>query len=87
MRATKMKNQQIQQAIRTKYHGPTERRGSRYTATAASGIKCTIPAPLHLDGEERKHRSAAEALAAKLGWTGRMVCGGLSDGYVFVFAD
>lgn len=73
------------QAIRTKYHGATNTRGSRITA-ASGGTKCTIPYPCELSGEA-VHRKAAEALAAKLGWTGRMVGGELSDGWAYVFAD
>lgn len=80
MRATK-----TMQAIRTKYHGPTNTKGSRITATSASGLKVTIPMPYDLD-EPDAHRKAAQALCAKLHWPGELIGGALSDGYAFVFA-
>jgi hypothetical protein len=75
----------ILQAIRTKYHGPTDHRGSRVTATSGSGCKLTIPMRHDLS-HEQCHRVAAEMLAQKLAWPGTLIQGGLQDGYVFVFA-
>lgn len=75
----------VLQAIRTKYHGATNTRGSRITATSSGGTKCTIPYP-HECNPPEAHRKAAEALQAKLQWQGRMIQGALSDSYVFVFA-
>lgn len=75
------------QAIRTKYHGATNFKGSRITATSASGIKVTIPYPHELSGQAC-HQKAADALCDKLNWPkDRLIGGGLSDGYVFVFRD
>ena len=48
-------------AIVTKYHGPTDTRGSRITASDEDGNKCTIPYPYQLSGEAC-HRAAAQAL-------------------------
>lgn len=70
-------------AIQTKYHGPTNTRGSRISATDG-GNKVTIPYPHELSGE-LVHRKAAEALCAKMGWQGELVSGSLKTGYVFVF--
>ena len=77
------------QAIVTKYHGPTNSKGSRIKATCDAG-SVTIPYPHELSGED-KHRAAADKLVAKLGWTdkfyGELVGGGLPNngGMVFVF--
>ena len=75
------------QAIVTRYHGPGAVRGSRITAQCAGG-KVTLPYDHVLNAGEN-HAAAAAALAAKLGWTGRMVGGGHPDGRgdVFVFVD
>lgn len=82
-----MKTQSIVlQAIRTKYHGATNHRGSRITATSSGGRKLTIQYP-HESNAPEAHRAAAEALQAKLGWDGRLIQGSLSDSYVFVFAE
>lgn len=73
-------------AIRTKYHGPTNTRGSRITASDEDGNKVTIPYPHELSGEE-VHRKAALALCRKMNWTGQIEGGGLKDGYAFVFTS
>lgn len=82
------------QAIRTKYHGPTDTRGSVITAKAEAG-SITIPYPHDQGDGEPAHREAAVALVRKLGWaTGRvdwrgveepqLIGGSLPDGsYVF----
>lgn len=75
-----------QQAIETKYHGPTNTRGSRITATTGNGHhKLTIPYPYELSGEAC-HAKAAEALASKLRWLDgwHLVGGATKAGYVFV---
>jgi hypothetical protein len=93
-------------AIVTKYHGPTNYRGARITASAPERIanrdfdrepgvpgyelhqpshwRLTISYPYELSGEDC-HRVAAEALAARLEWTGHLYGGALADGYAFVF--
>lgn len=71
-------------AIFTKYHGPTNTRGSRISASDEDGNRITISYPHELSGED-VHRKAAQALCDKMGWTGEMVAGGHSKGYVFVF--
>lgn len=73
------------QAIITKFYGPTNTRGSRITAKAWAG-SVTVPYKHRLSAEDN-HRAAAQALADKLEWQGKMIGGGLPDtsGYAFVF--
>lgn len=71
-------------AIVTKYHGPTDTRGSRIVATDSDGNRASIPYPHELSGEAC-HKKAADALCAKMGWSGELIGGGLKNGYVFVF--
>lgn len=78
------------QAIVTKYHGPSNTRGSRITAKCDAG-SITIPYPHELSGSAC-HRKAAEALIAKLGWTdefyGKIAGGQLPSGeYAWVFIN
>lgn len=76
------------QAIITKYHGPTNTKGSRITAKCDAG-SVTISYPHELSGDA-VYRAAADALVKKLGWDhGELACGGLPDngGYVFVFVN
>lgn len=72
------------QAITTKFHGATDSRGGRITATSGSGLKVTVPYDYDYEIYEN-HMIAAEALLKKLGWTGGLIGGGVKDGYVFVF--
>jgi hypothetical protein len=66
------------QAIVTKYIGPSNTKGSRVKATCqAQSIF------LHWDdtlNSDQNHSVAAQTLAAKLGWYGHWVGGGLPDG-------
>jgi hypothetical protein len=78
------------QAIVTKFLGPTDTRGSRVKATCEAG-SLTLGWD-HSLNSEANHRRAAEALCAKLGWTGefygKLHQGGLpGSGYAFVFPD
>lgn len=74
------------QAITTKYHGPTDRKGARISATANVG-RVVISYPHELDNVAA-HRLAAETLANKFHWLDRttLVGGALpkNAGYVFV---
>lgn len=71
-------------AIITKYHGPTDFKGSRISASDEDGNRVTISYPHELSGEAC-HRAAAEALCKKMNWTGDMIAGSLKNNYVFVF--
>ena len=75
-------------AIKTKYKGPTDTRGSRIIASDGDGNRITISYPYELSGEA-VHRKAAEALCDKMGWTGKksLVSGSLKNGYVFTFSN
>jgi hypothetical protein len=71
-------------AITTRYHGPTNTRGSRITASDEDGNRVTVGYDHALSGEA-VYRVAAEALCTKMGWTGGLVAGSIKHGYVFVF--
>lgn len=73
-------------AITTKYHGATNTRGSRISASAEGGNRISIPYPHELDMEEA-HRKAAVALCEKMNWKGAdtLVGGGVKEGMVWVF--
>ena len=63
------------QAIITKFHGPTNVRGSRVSATAEAG-KITLSWDHALNSDDN-HKAAAEAFARKFNWTGTYVGGHL----------
>lgn len=71
------------QAITTKYHGPTNYRGSRITARCQAR-RLTVSWDHSLNSEQN-HRAAAMALVKALGWEGTWVGGGLPDGRGNVF--
>jgi hypothetical protein len=74
----------ITQAIETRYLGPTNTKGGRIKATAAAG-SVTVPYD-HALNADANHKAAADALIAKMGWTGTFAQGGnvKGDGYYFV---
>jgi hypothetical protein len=74
----------VTQAIETKYLGATNAKGGRIKATAWAG-SVTIGYDYALDAQGN-HKAAADALIAKLGWTGTFAQGGnvKGDGYYFV---
>jgi len=74
----------ISQAIETRYLGPTNYRGGRIKATAWAG-SVTVPYD-HALNTDGNHKAAADALIAKMGWTGTFAQGGnvKGDGYCFV---
>lgn len=73
-------------AIKTRYHGPGNVRGSRISAQDLDGNKVIIPYD-HAESGEAGHAKAALALCAKMGWNGELVAGASKRGYVFVFID
>ena len=73
------------QAIVTRFHGPTDTRGARITASV-EGHRLTIPYRHDLNAEDA-HRVAAEALRDRLGWEGELHAGWTPTGYVFVFVS
>jgi len=72
------------QSIITKFHGPTNTRGARISATTSAGR--VTEGYDHSLSAEANHLAVAKALIAKLGWSGRWVVGGSLDlsGYVLV---
>ncbi len=101
-------------AIVTTYHGPTNSRGSRITASVPARVAecrrhyhdaaCQIDPQPHVElyrvghwtltigyddslSSENAHRVAAQALADRLDWNGKLVGGALDNGYAFTFAD
>ena len=66
-------------AIRTRYHGPTNTKGSRISATDGRGHRVSIPYPHELAGAAVP-AAAVDKLCAKRGWSGEMVGGGFDDG-------
>lgn len=72
----------FRQAITTKYHGPTNTRGSRISASAEAG-RIFVPYD-HALSLSDNHAAAAAAFAAKWGWDGSWHGGGTAAGYVFV---
>lgn len=75
-------------AIVTKFHGSTDTRGARISATAeGKGNKVIISYPYELD-TTRAHYSAALKLCKLRGWSAELIEGGLPNGdYVWVFAN
>jgi hypothetical protein len=73
-------------AIETRYFGPSNVKGSRIKAFDCDNNSVTIGYPHELSGEDC-HRKAAEALCAKMKWTGELVGGSTKKGYVFVFVS
>lgn len=72
-------------AIQTKYHGPTNTRGSRISASDEDGNRVSIPYPHEMTGMDC-HAKAAISLCNKMGWTGTLHGGALKNRFVFVFA-
>jgi len=70
-------------AIVTKYHGPTNTRGSRISASDGDGNRVSIPYPHELDREDG-HYKAACALRDKMQWGGDLIGATIKGGYVFV---
>ena len=71
-------------AIVTKYHGPTDTRGSRISASDEDGNRISISYPDELNSADA-HAKAAGVLCDKLGWHGSLVSGSLKNGFVFVW--
>jgi hypothetical protein len=79
------------QAITTKYHGPSNVRGSRIIARAQAGS--IVHGYDHALNPEQNHAAAARKLVEKLGWTraagySNLIGGALHTGeYAWVFTD
>lgn len=73
------------QAIETKYHGPSNIKGARVSATAAAGR--IILSWNHALNFEDNHEAAAKAFADKFEWSGRWFGGATKSGYCFVSSE
>ena len=75
------------QTIITKYHGPTDRKVSRVSATSESGERVMLSWDYALNNDEN-HKAAARALCDKLGWHGTFQGGNIKkQGMAFCFID
>lgn len=75
-------------AIRTKYIGPSNVKGSRLSATTGeTGQRIIMTWDDALNSSDM-HAKGARALADKFGWQGELIGGGFPDGtMVWVFAN
>ena len=73
------------QAIITKYHGATNTKPSKISATASGGARVVISYP-HDCTTDDAHKRAAAALMVKMDWAAQydLVCGEHKTGCVFV---
>jgi len=73
-------------AIVTKFHGPTDTKGSRISASDSDGNRVFLSKDHSLSDHEA-HGKAARALLDKMGWQGELIGGYVKDGMVWVFAN
>ena len=73
------------QAIETKYLRATNVTGERIRASAWGG-SVTVGYDYALDAQDN-HRAAADALIAKMGWTGTYAQGGNAKGTGYYFVN
>ena len=75
-------------AIRTKYYGPGNVRGSRIKATSGEHGQTVIQSYDDSLNSSQAHAKVARALCDKMGWKGELIGGGFPDGtMVWVFAQ
>ena len=74
------------QTITTRYHGPTNTKPARYSATTSSGVRKWFPSHLQL-GDDANQHGAAYALAAFLNWPGHWQGGALNDKGAMVWVN
>lgn len=72
-------------SITTKYHGATNTRACRISATDGDS-RISLPWDYDLDTRQN-HRAAAVALCEELGWHGKLAQGSGKQGDVFVFVN
>lgn len=72
-------------AIMTRFHGPTDTKGSRYSASDADGNRVMVQTDFSVNSEGN-HDRAAIALCNKMNWKPRkLVRGGWKHGNCYVF--
>ena len=75
----------MMKAITTKFHGPSNVKGRRYSATDSDGNRVILSTDFALDSEGN-HDRAALALCQKMGWTKhKLIRVGTKNGNVYVF--
>lgn len=72
------------QVIETKFHGPTDTKGARVSASSYGFGSVTLPWD-HALTSEGNHKAAAKAFMDKCEWFGRYICGHNKRGMTFVF--
>lgn len=72
----------MSKAIETVYHGCTDTRPARITASDSDGNRVSMSTT---SSRDEAHKEAAEKLMDKMGWTGAIIGGGTSKGMVWVF--
>jgi hypothetical protein len=70
-------------AIRTRYRGPTNTKGSKIIASDADGNRVSISYPHQLNSDDA-HELAAYRLMEKMGWTNELIGGGFGPDTFFV---
>lgn len=73
-------------AIRTRYLGPTNTKGSRIKADDGDGNSMIVSYD-HRYGIDENHRLACKALQRKLNWAGRYYGGGMPHSRYWVCID
>lgn len=71
-------------AIVTKYHGPTNVKGARMSASDMDG-KRVIRSYRHDMNSEDNHKYIAQELCIKMKWSGTLYMGAIKGGYAHVF--
>lgn len=66
-------------AIVVKYHGPTNTKGSRYSATVEGGARIMVSKDYSLNPDDGR-KQAALALCDKMGWGNILIKGYLPNG-------
>ena len=72
--------------ITTRYHGPTNTRGSRIAATDEDGNRVILTYNDALNSEPN-HAAAARKLCEKMDWRGTLTGGHIKHGMVWVWRD
>ena len=83
-RKKKENKMEMLKAITVRFVGPTNTRGARFVATDNNGNTQTMHQDYSLPVEE-SHRRAAQALADKMQWRGKLVGGWQGHKSVWVF--
>lgn len=67
------------QSIIVKYHGPTNKRAAKMSATSTSGIRKYFSYDNAAKNNDERHRDAAKAFAVQMNWSGEWIGGAYND--------